>query len=199
MGITKEHLERIEKQAKVMESFGDAAVGISSELYEIVQDNYQMEQQIEFLLETNDRLRKQLDSDAHMKLPLDADGEPIRIGDVLFSRGNECRVVAITMKAEETLVGVHADGAYLPSVNPKYLSRKDSCPLEPEPADSWEKLGEDAMKSTCKLGGGGKEVGCDECKFVSKPFGCEEMSRLEILKRAKKLACVEEEARNGNR
>ena len=40
-----------------------------------------MEQQIEFLLETNDRLRKQLDSDTHMKLPLDADGEPIRIGD----------------------------------------------------------------------------------------------------------------------
>ena len=60
-----------------------------------------------------------------MELPKDADGEPIRVGDVLYSSGNECRVVSITVKSNEACVGVHTDeGAFLPSVNPKYLSRK---------------------------------------------------------------------------
>lgn len=75
--------------------------------------------------------------DAYMKLPLDADGVPIRIGDVLYSSGNECRVVSITVKADEACVGVHTDeGAFLPSVNPKYLSRKNTKPLEPEVLDA---------------------------------------------------------------
>ena len=82
--------------------------------------------------------------DAYMKLPLDADGVPIRIGDVLYSSGNECRVVSITVKAGGACVGVHTDeGVLLPSVNPKYLSRKNSEPLEPEPADSWMRLSND--------------------------------------------------------
>lgn len=82
--------------------------------------------------------------DAYMKLPLDADGVPIRIGDVLYSCGNECRVVSITVKADEACVGVHTDeGVFLPSVNPKYLSRKNTEPLEPEPADSWMQLSTD--------------------------------------------------------
>ena len=73
--------------------------------------------------------------------PVDRDGEPIRIGDVLYSRGNECRVVSITVKADEVCVGVRTDeGVVPPSVNPKYLSRKNPEPLEPEPPDSWERL-----------------------------------------------------------
>ena len=72
-----------------------------------------------------------------MELPKDADGVPIRIGDVLYSSGNECRVVSITVKADEACVGVHTDeGAFLPSVNPKYLSRKNTEPLEPEVLDA---------------------------------------------------------------
>ena len=75
--------------------------------------------------------------DAYMKLPLDADGEPIRVGDVLYSSENECRVVSITVKADEACVGVHTDeGAFLPSVNPKYLSRKNTKPLESEVLDA---------------------------------------------------------------
>lgn len=63
--------------------------------------------------------------DSYMKLPLDADGKPIRIGDVLYSSGNECHVVSITVKTNEACVGVHTDeGTFLPSVNPKYLSHK---------------------------------------------------------------------------
>lgn len=72
-----------------------------------------------------------------MELPKDAEGEPIHIGDVLYSSGNECRVVSITVKADEACVGVHTDeGAFLPSVNPKYLSRKNTEPLEPEVLDA---------------------------------------------------------------
>ena len=72
-----------------------------------------------------------------MELPKDAEGEPIRIGDVLYSSGNECRVVSITVKADEACVGVHTDeGAFLPSVSPKYLSRKNTKPLESEVLDA---------------------------------------------------------------
>lgn len=72
-----------------------------------------------------------------VELPKDADGEPIRVGDVLYSSGNECRVASITVKADEACVGVHTDeGAFLPSVNPKCLSRKNAKPLEPEVFDA---------------------------------------------------------------
>lgn len=95
------------------------------------------------LEEENAELKAELDDwkgnaegfepDAYMRLPVDADGEPIRIGDVLYSSGNECRVVSITAKADEACVGVHTDdGVFLPSVNPKYLSRKNPELLEPE-------------------------------------------------------------------
>lgn len=126
--------------------------------------------------------------DAYMKLPLDADGEPIRIGDVLYSSGNECRVVSITVKADEACVGVHTDeGTFLPSVNPKYLSRK-----KPEPADSWEKLEEDMMRGTSCLYFRGVEsaLKCCDCPHGIEQTGtlCWKNERIDILKRAKKLA-----------
>lgn len=132
--------------------------------------------------------------DAYMNLPLDADGEPIRIGDVLYSSGNECRVVSITVKADEACVGVHTDeGVFLPSVNPKYLSRK-----KPEPADSWEKLEEDMMRGTsCRYFGGVESaLECWDCPHGTEQTGtpCWKNERIDILKRAKKLAGIEEEA-----
>lgn len=82
------------------------------------------------LRELADRIDREM-----VELPKDADGVPIRIGDVLYSSGNECQVVSITVKADETYVGVHTDeGVFLPSVNPKYLSRKQ------EPSDSLERI-----------------------------------------------------------
>ena len=125
--------------------------------------------------------------DAYMKLPLDADGEPIRIGDGLYSSGNECRVVIITVKADEACVGVHTDeGTFLPSVNPKYLSRK-----KPEPADSWEKLEEDMMRGTsCRYFGGVESaLECWDCPHGTEQTGtpCWKNERIDILKRAKAL------------
>lgn len=115
--------------------------------------------------------------DAYMKLPLDADGEPIRVGDVLYSSGNEFRVVNITVKANEVFVAVYADdGTFCPWVNPKYLSRKNTEPLGPEPADSWERLEEDA------------NLGCRDYCEKYRLEECDYNMRLHILARAKKLA-----------
>lgn len=118
-----------------------------------------------------------------MELPKDAEGEPIHIGDVLYSSGNECRVVSITVKADEACVGVHTDeSVFLPSVNPKYLSRKNTEPLEPDPPDSWEKLEEDV------------NLGCRDYCEKHRLEECDYNMRVHILARAKKLAGIEEEA-----
>ena len=151
------------------------------------------------LEDENAELRAKLEAwiqsdDSYMKLPVDADGEPIRIGDVLYSSGNECRVVSITVKADEACVGVHTDeGAFLPSVNPKYLSRK-----KPEPADSWEKLEKDARKTACAyapapLNDDGL-ITCDGCPF-QKSESCGNEMAIDLVKRAKNLAGIEESDR----
>lgn len=134
--------------------------------------------------------------DSYMKLPLDANGEPIHIGDVLYSRGNECRVVSITVKADEACVGAHTDeGVFLPSVNPKYLSRKNLESIEPEPDDSWEKLEEDATQQSCEYFGMDRTpASCDDCPHGWEQTGraCWRNARLDILARAKKLAGIED-------
>lgn len=144
------------------------------------------------LEEENAELRAKLEAwiqsdDSYMKLPLDADGEPIRIGDVLYSSGNECRVVSITVKAGEACVGVHTDeGAFLPSVNQKYLSHK-----KPEPPDSWEKLEEDARKTACAYAPAPRNedglITCDGCPF-EKSESCGNEMMIDLVERAKKLA-----------
>lgn len=132
--------------------------------------------------------------DAYMKLPLDADGEPIRIGDVLYSSGNEFRVVNITVKENEVCVAVYADdGTFCPWVNPKYLSRK-----KPEQADSWEKLEEDARKTACDYALAPRDedgiTTCDGCRF-QKSESCGNEMTIDLVERAKKLAGIEESDR----
>lgn len=172
-----------------------------ADMFERIADRIDLEMmENERLKKENAELRAKLESwiqsdDSYMKLPLDADGEPIRIGDVLYSSGNECRVVSITVKADEACVGVHTDGgAFLPSVNPKYLSRK-----KPEPADSWEKLEEDARKTACNYALAPRDedglTTCDGCRF-QKSESCSNEMTLDVVERAKKLAGVEEEERN---
>lgn len=153
------------------------------------------------LEEENAALRAKLEAfiqsdDSYMRLPLDADGEPIHIGDVLYSRGNECRVVSITVKTDEACVGAHTDeGVFLPSVNPKYLSRENLEPLEPEPPDSWEKLEEDARKSSCDYASAPLDENgfttCDGCRFQN-GGPCHLEKDIDLMERAKKLAGIEE-------
>lgn len=135
--------------------------------------------------------------DAYMKLPLDADGEPIRVGDVLYSSGNEFRVVSITVKADEVCVAVYADdGTFFPWVKPKYLSRKNTEHRVPEPPDSWEKLSEDAMKGSCIYFGKIKDTStvCSRCPHGKKTgISCWQNMNLDLVRRAKRLAGIEEQ------
>lgn len=57
----------------------------------------------------------------------------------------------------------------------------------PEPADSWEKLEKDAMKCACDILGMAN-LQCRDCEWAKNGVGCQAGARLEILKRAKKLA-----------
>ena len=105
---------------------------------------------LKFLEEENEQLKAEIaliqPDDSYMKLPLDVDGVPIRIGDTVYTRDAK----------EYTVRGIYAlADEYSISVVP--LSRTCSLPMKPEglthrttdSADSWEKLEEDAKKNAC--------------------------------------------------
>ena len=191
MGITEEHIERIKKHAETMEGFARAAVNVSSELDAVLRDNQQMERQIERLNEANDRLRERLNRsenhDGFMKLPLDADGVPIRISDVVYGNSGVARTVVCLRMSE---LGCKVEMENMPFLcEPDDLTHK-----KPEPADSWDMLEKDAMRSACELSGSG-HLRCGDCEWGKEDIGCQAMARLEILKRAKKLAGIEEAQR----
>lgn len=143
----------------------------------------------------NRRLRERLNRgenhDAYMKLPLDADGEPIRIGDEMDiggeiaivkgyqigSEGSELLFIAVSEDDRRTFT--------LFGKNRKHFKH------DTMPSDSWEKLEKDAMGRACELAGSGN-LRCGDCEWGKEGIGCQAMARLEILKRAKKLAGIEE-------
>lgn len=163
---------------------------LDRERAELRQENAELKAEIE-------RLKDEISGD-YMRLPVDADGEPIHIGDVLYSSGNKFCVVSITVKANEVCVAVYADdGTFFPWANPKYLSRNSTEPLEPEPADSWEKLEEDALKNPCRYFGmfDDQSASCTACPHgpLATDRICGENMRLDLIKRAKRLAGIEEQ------
>lgn len=130
----------------------------------------------------------QIQPDAsYMKLPLDADGEPIHIGDVVYGNPG----------IAWTVVGLRVSplGWKVQMDNMPFLCEPDDLThKKPEPPDSWEKLEKDAMGRACELAGSGP-LRCGDCEWGKEGIGCQAMARLEILKRAKKLAGIEEEQR----
>ena len=181
-----------------MKAIGKASVDVSGELDALVSDNALMEAKIQGLEQANARLRERLNRgenhDAYMKLPLDADGVPIRIGDEMdidgeiavvkgyqvSYKGDELQFVAVTEGYRKTFT--------LFGKNRKHFKH------DTMPSDSWEKLEKDARKDACELAGKGGSDDCVGCKWFPMS-NCNEMARLEILKRAKKLAGIEEEQR----
>ena len=134
--------------------------------------------------------------DAYMKLPLDADGVPIRIGDEVYGKPG----IAWTVNG----LRVYDGGYQVMMTNSPFwyepcdLTHKKPEPLEDEPADSWEKLEADAKKNTCDYAHAPRDkdglTACKECRFLQKSESCQmEMTR-DVLKRAKKLAGIGEEA-----
>lgn len=163
-----------------------------------------LELENECLKEENVRLKAELDDwkgnaegfepDAYMKLPLDADGKPIRIGDKMDVDGDAMTVLGYRLHNGTMLLIVKESGSII-TYSPKASSVRH---FKQEPADSWEKLEEDARKTSCDyvsapLDANGLAT-CDGCRF-EKCGPCHIEKATDMVKRAKKLAGIEEEAR----
>ena len=122
---------------------------------------------------------------------LDADGAPIEVGDTVWATYDGRKHI---------VMAVCSDG----SLHPEMVT-DDGCMVEykeglwdfakkvtHEQPDSWEKLEKDAMGRACELAGSG-HLRCSDCEWGKEGIGCQAMARLEILKRAKKLAGIEKE------
>ena len=162
---------------------------------------------LKFLEEENAELRAKLadwegnaegfEPDAYMKLPLDADGIAIRPGGKIYFCGDPegfaLKCIAVGWPPclvefvdwEETGTTAWEEGSAFTHRQPK-----------PEPADSWEKLEEDAMQHACSYFDIDQEnASCEDCPHGSRQTGrtCWQNTRLDIIARAKKLAGIEEE------
>lgn len=153
--------------------------------------------------EESERLKDELSAlqiqsdDSYMKLPLDADGVPIRIGDEMdidgeiavvkgyqvSYKGDRLQFIAVTEGYRKTFT--------LFGKNRKHFKHHTM------PSDSWGKLEEDAMQHACSYFDiGSDNASCDDCPHGSRQTGraCWQNARRDMLARAKKLAGIEEEA-----
>lgn len=178
-----------------MKAIGKASVDVSGELESLVFDNAAMKTEIRGLEEANARLRERLNRgenhDACMKLPLDADGVPIRIGDEMDVDGDAMTVLGYRLH-DDMLLLIAEDKKSGLCFNPEPSRVRH---FKPEPADSWEKLEEDAKQQSCWYFGLDRPPAlCDDCPHSQRQTGraCWQNVRLDIVDRAKKLAGIEE-------
>lgn len=140
--------------------------------------------------------------DAYMRLPVDADGVPIRLGDTVWHVGGGIGIPKDSPLKVTGFVRMHGvprtfiETRELPAavIEPKWLTHR-----QPEPPDSWEKLEKDALKGPCAYFGmsENQSVLCSTCPHSRWETGriCGENMMLDIVERAKKLAGIEEEQR----
>lgn len=150
------------------------------------------------LEEENAELRAKLEAwiqsdDSYMKLPLDADGEPIRIGDKVNVDGDAMTVLGYRLYNGTLLLIVkEGDSNLTYTLKPSEIRH-----FKPEPADSWEKLEKDARKIACDYAPAPRNedglTTCDGCPF-QKSESCSNEMTIDLVERAKKLAGIEEEA-----
>lgn len=89
--------------------------------------------------------------DAHMKLPLDADGEPIRIGDEMNIDGDAMTVLGYRLHDDMLLlVAEDKKSGLVFTPEPSRVRH-----FKPEPADSWERIAGDieAAEGWCDRNG----------------------------------------------
>lgn len=120
--------------------------------------------------------------------PHDCDGMPIDIGDVLYRTDPDGEPSGDSLEVEGYIDGTFfAKGLALP-INARACTHREP--------DSWEKLSEDAMKTTCDYALAPRDedgfTTCEGCRF-QKNESCHHEMTLEVLARAKKLAGVEEQ------
>lgn len=170
---------------------------VLSATHDLVEKNGRLEKE-------NAELRDELDDwkgnaegfqpDAYMKLPLDADGIAIRPGDKIYFNGDpesetiKCIAVGYSPLPveftdwEETGTTAWEEGLAFTHRQPN-----------PEQADSWEKLEEDAKQRVCSYFGIDQDAAsCDDCPHGSSRTGrtCWHNANLDMIDRAKKLAGI---------
>ena len=128
--------------------------------------------------------------DAYMKLPLDADGVPIRIGDEANVDGDDMTVLGYRLHNDMLLL-VAKDKKTSLFFTPEPSRVRH---FKPEPAESWEKLEEDARKTACDYALAPRDedglTTCGGCRF-QKSESCSNEMTLDVVERAKKLAGIE--------
>lgn len=158
--------------------------------------NKRLRSEVEALEEENEQLKAEIaliQPDAYMKLPLDADGVPIRIGDKVNVDGEAMTVLGYRLHNGTLFLIVKESGSII-TYSPRPSSVRH---FKYVPPDSWEKLEEDVMKWSCSYFGIDQDAAsCDDCPHGLKQTGnaCWLNARLDMLARAKKLARVEEGA-----
>lgn len=175
-----EHL----KQAKAHMSEANGIMSnCISKLRELEEENAGLRAKLETLIQSDD---------SYMKLPLDADGVPIRIGDKVNVDGEAMTVLGYRLHNGTLFLIVKESGSII-TYSPKPSSVRH---FKYVPPDSWKKLEEDAKKQSCSYFGlDVPPVLCDDCPHGQRQTGraCWQNARLDMIARAKKLAGIEEE------
>lgn len=171
---------------------------------DMVRKNERLDRERAELRQENAALKAELDDwkgnaegfepDAYMRLPVDADGVPIRIGDEVNIDGDAMTVLGYRLRNDMLLLVVEDKkmGLFF-APEPSRVRH-----FKPEPADSWEKLEEDALKYQCSYFFGiseDKNTTCVNCKKSSEVTGipCRLNMQIDLVKRAKRLAGIEEQ------
>lgn len=131
-----------------------------------------------------------------------ADGAPIGVGDIVYRDADpeplQVDLIYAGSMGYCTVRLKDSAGIYTSADAPR-LSHKKPEPLEPEPADSWERLEEDVEQfgdggTACEYFGS-EPTSCNMCKSpCSIGANCRNGVARDVLRRAKKLAGIEEEA-----
>lgn len=170
---------------------------------DMVRKNERLEKEKAELKAEIERLKSEVPGDC-MKLPVDADGVPIEVGEVVYYFDKESgepkagfgpfRVIDYGPHAQAVLLryekgGVDSYGNYSESF--------ESCELlTHRKPDSWEKLEEDAKKMVCDYADAPRSkeglIICERCRF-HESRSCYGAMMREVLKRAKRLAGIEEQ------
>ena len=129
--------------------------------------------------------------DAYMKLPVDADGVPVCIGDKVNVDGDAMTVLGYRLyNGTLLLIAKEGDSNLTYTLKPSEIRH-----FKPEPADSWEKLEKDARKIACDYAPAPRNedglTTCDGCPF-QKIESCSNGMTIDLVERAKKLAGIED-------
>ena len=121
--------------------------------------------------------------DASMPLPVDADGVPCRIGDLLETEEHIPRKAVGYYLADESTPCVTLDFVS-PSIEASLLHHV--APEPPEPPDSQERIDADARKWTCEYFDH-PTAECDDCPVHNDMTPCRALATLDLLRRQREL------------